>query len=93
MHLNIDICKRLGCQICITIYICSSSGTVPGEHAFRVTNRVIELRAELKDLEQKESMLDQQKFWVEQSTTSTKEDCSEYPFYKDVAAIEFVTNT
>lgn len=61
------------------------SGTVPGDNGYTVSNRLMDLRAEMMDLEQKESMLDQQKFWVEQSTKNTREDCSEYPFYKNVA--------
>lgn len=40
----------------------------------------MELKSELEDLEQKEYMLDQQKFWVEQSIRNTTEDCSKYPF-------------
>lgn len=58
---------------------------MPGEYSPGSTNRLMELRSELADLEQKECMLDQQKFWVEQSTRNTREDCSEYPFYKDIA--------
>lgn len=53
---------------------------MPGENAHELTNRVIDLKSELEDLEQKECMLDQQKFWVEQSIRNTREDCSKYPF-------------
>lgn len=42
----------------------------------------MELKSELEDLEQKENMLDQQKFWVEQSIKNTTEDCSKYPLSK-----------
>ncbi|XP_040056524.1 transcription factor E2F5 [Gasterosteus aculeatus] len=75
-----NVLEGVGLIVKISKSMIKWNGTVPGEHAFRVTNRVIELRAELKDLEQKESMLDQQKFWVEQSTTSTKEDCSDLTY-------------
>ncbi|XP_076583466.1 transcription factor E2F4-like isoform X2 [Chaetodon auriga] len=51
-------------------------GTLPGENAHELTNRLMELKSELEDLEEKEHMLDQQKFWVEQSIRNTTEDCS-----------------
>ncbi|XP_070819459.1 transcription factor E2F4-like [Chaetodon trifascialis] len=51
-------------------------GTLPGENAHELTNRLTELKSELEDLEEKEHMLDQQKFWVEQSIRNTTEDCS-----------------
>ncbi|XP_041792489.1 transcription factor E2F4-like [Chelmon rostratus] len=51
-------------------------GTLPGENAHELTNRLMELKSELEDLEEKEHMLDQQKFWVEQSIRNTSEDCS-----------------
>lgn len=57
-------------------------GTLPGENAHELTNRLMELKSELEDLEEKEHMLDQQKFWVEQSIRNTSEDCSKYPFCK-----------
>lgn len=50
-----------------------------------MSNRLMELKSELADLEQKENMLDQQKFWVEQSIRNTREDCSEYPFLQSSA--------
>ncbi len=53
---------------------------MPGENAHELTSRVTDLKSELEDLEQKERMLDQQKFWVEQSIRNTTEDCSKYPF-------------
>lgn len=55
---------------------------MPGENAHTLTSRVMELKSELEDLERKENMLDQQKFWVEQSIRNTREDCSKYPFKK-----------
>ncbi|KAL6113161.1 e2f4 [Pungitius sinensis] len=75
-----NVLEGVGLIVKISKSMVKWNGAVLGEHAFRLTNRVIELRAELKDLEQKESMLDLQKFWVEQSTTSTKEDCSDLTY-------------
>lgn len=48
--------------------------------SFALNSRMMELRSELEDLEWKERMLDQQKFWVEQSIRNTTADCSKYPF-------------
>lgn len=39
----------------------------------------MELRSELRSLEQKETFLDLQKFWIEESIRNTTEDCSKYP--------------
>lgn len=55
---------------------------MPGSNALESSNKVMELKSELEDLEQREKMLDQQKFWVEQSIRNTTEDCSKYPFDK-----------
>ncbi|XP_042361651.1 transcription factor E2F4-like [Plectropomus leopardus] len=55
-------------------------GAIPGENAYVLSNRLIELRSELRDLEQQEYMLDQQKFWVEQSIRNTREDCSDLTY-------------
>ncbi|XP_034724961.1 transcription factor E2F5-like [Etheostoma cragini] len=55
-------------------------GTMPGENAHGSNNRLMELKYELEDLEQKESMLDQQKFWVEQSIRNTTEDCNDLTY-------------
>lgn len=46
-----------------------------------LNNRMVALRSELEDLERKERMLDQQRFWVEQSIRNTTEDCSKYPYF------------
>lgn len=40
----------------------------------------MDLRSELRNLEQKETFLDLQKFWIEESIRNTTEDCSKYPF-------------
>lgn len=55
---------------------------MPGKNAHELNKRMVELKSELEDLEQKEYMLDQQKFWVEQSIRNTTEDCNKYPFYQ-----------
>ncbi|XP_039650949.1 transcription factor E2F4-like isoform X1 [Perca fluviatilis] len=56
-------------------------GTLPGENAHHgLSNRLMALKYELEDLEQKECMLDQQKFWVEQSIRNTAEDCSDLTY-------------
>ncbi|XP_068586689.1 transcription factor E2F5-like [Cebidichthys violaceus] len=75
-----NVLEGVGVIVKISKSIVKWNGTLPGENAYRVTNRVMALRAELKDLEQKESMLDQQKFWVEQSTRNTREDCSDLTY-------------
>ncbi|XP_059210248.1 transcription factor E2F4-like isoform X1 [Centropristis striata] len=46
-------------------------------NAFESGNRLLKLKSELQELEQTESMLDQQIFWVEQSIRNTTEDCSD----------------
>lgn len=45
------------------------------------TSRMMDLRSEIRDLEQKENFLDLQKFWIEQSIRNTTEGCSKYPFF------------
>lgn len=40
----------------------------------------MDLRSELRNLEQEETFLDLQKFWIEESIRNTTEDCSKYPF-------------
>ncbi|XP_068430738.1 transcription factor E2F5-like [Clinocottus analis] len=75
-----NVLEGVGLIVKISKSIVKWNGTVPGKKTYRVTNRVMALRAELIDLEQQESMLDQQKFWVEQSTRNTKEDCSDLTY-------------
>lgn len=53
-----------------------------------LTRKMMDLRAELRDLEQKETFLDLQKFWIEQSIRNTTEDCSKYPFSIDAKRAE-----
>ncbi|XP_034414135.1 transcription factor E2F4-like [Cyclopterus lumpus] len=75
-----NVLEGVGLIVKISKSIVKWNGTVPGDNAYRVSNRLMELRAELMDLEQKESVLDQQKFWVEQSTRNTREDCSDLTY-------------
>ncbi|KAM3876998.1 transcription factor E2F5-like [Diretmus argenteus] len=49
-------------------------GVGPGGNTQEIAERLTGLRSELEDLEQKESVLDQQKAWVEQSIKNTTED-------------------
>lgn len=58
----------------------STRGAIPGSNTLEFADRLIELKSELRDLEQKELMLDQQKRWLEQGINNTTEDCSSYPF-------------
>lgn len=39
----------------------------------------MDLMSELRNLEQKETFLDLQKFWIEESIKNTTENCSKYP--------------
>lgn len=45
-----------------------------------LTRRMMDLRSELRSLEQKETFLDLQKFWIEESIRNATEGCSKYPF-------------
>lgn len=53
---------------------------------------MMELKFELRELEQKEIVLDLQKFWIEQSIKNTTEDYTKYPFsrYTMQSVQEFV---
>ncbi|KAL7405857.1 hypothetical protein ABVT39_008807 [Epinephelus coioides] len=75
-----NVLEGVGLIVKISKSVVKWKGAVPGETAHMLTNRVMELRAELKDLEQKECMLDQQRFWVEQSIRNTREDCSDLTY-------------
>ena len=57
-------------------------GADPEENPLLFDNSLMKLRSELKDLEQKEFILDQQKLLVERSITHITEDCRKYPFLK-----------
>ncbi|XP_056268729.1 transcription factor E2F4-like [Pseudoliparis swirei] len=75
-----NVLEGVGLIVKISKSIVKWIGTVPGDNGYTVSNRLMDLRAEMMDLEQKESMLDQQKFWVEQSTKNTREDCSDLTY-------------
>ena len=70
----------------------SNRGTITGQHEEVFSNKLFKLKSEVEDLEMMESMLDQQKQWVEQSAKNTREDCSEYPFDKEIANVCHVGN-
>ncbi|XP_071381277.1 transcription factor E2F4-like isoform X2 [Centroberyx affinis] len=57
----------------------SVQGVGPGGNTQEIADRLIVLKSELEDLEQKESVLDLQKVWVEQSIKNTTEDSKNSP--------------
>lgn len=63
-------------------------GTKFRENTQLLANRVVELKSELKDLEQREHILDQQKRWVEQSIKNLTEDCRNltYVSHEDICS-------
>lgn len=69
-----NVLEGIGLIVKISKSVVKWKGTMPGENTHN--SRVMELKSELEDLEKKECMLDQQKFWVEQSIRNTTEDCS-----------------
>ncbi|KAM8761889.1 transcription factor E2F4-like isoform 1-T3 [Acanthopagrus schlegelii] len=71
-----NVLEGIGLIMKISKSIVKWKGSMPGSNALESSNRVMELKSELEDLEQREKMLDQQKFWVEQSIRNTTEDCS-----------------
>ncbi|KAG8001514.1 Transcription factor E2F5 [Nibea albiflora] len=77
-----NVLEGVGLIVKISKSVVKWKGSLPGENSCEFTKRLIELKSELEDLEQKEYMLDQQKFWVEQSIRNTTEDCRKYPFYE-----------
>ncbi|KAM4630770.1 transcription factor E2F4-like [Polymixia lowei] len=54
-------------------------GVGPGGNTQEIANRLINLKSELEDLEKKESVLDLQKGWIEQSIKNTTEDSKNSP--------------
>ncbi|XP_073320446.1 transcription factor E2F5-like [Pagrus major] len=71
-----NVLEGIGLIMKMSKSIVKWKGSMPGSNAHESSNRVMELKSELEDLEQREKMLDQQKFWVEQSIRNTTEDCS-----------------
>ncbi|CAM5150135.1 unnamed protein product [Eretmochelys imbricata] len=57
-------------------------GVGPGCNTREIAHKLIELKAEIEDLEQREQELEQQKMWVQQSIKNVTEDVqnSRYPF-------------
>ncbi|KAK5873908.1 hypothetical protein PBY51_018908 [Eleginops maclovinus] len=74
-----NVLEGVGLIVKISRSIVKWKGTITGENEELFGNRLFKLKSELEDLEIMESMLDQQKHWVEQSARNTREDCSEYP--------------
>uniref|UniRef100_A0A4W5M5L9 E2F transcription factor 4 n=1 Tax=Hucho hucho TaxID=62062 RepID=A0A4W5M5L9_9TELE len=58
-------------------------GVGPGCNTREIGDRLIELKSELEDLDMRESELDQQSVWVQQSIKNVTEDThnSPYPYY------------
>ncbi|XP_071063087.1 transcription factor E2F5-like isoform X2 [Pseudochaenichthys georgianus] len=55
-------------------------GTITGQREEVFSNKLFKLKSEVEDLEMMESMLDQQKQWVEQSARNTRDDCSDLTY-------------
>ncbi|XP_070687644.1 transcription factor E2F5-like [Pempheris klunzingeri] len=71
-----NVLEGVGLIVKISKNIVKWLGSTSGEEARELTKILMELKSQLEDLEQKEHMLDQQRFWVEQSIRNTTEDCS-----------------
>lgn len=58
-----------------------SRGVGPGCNTREIAHKLIELKAEIEDLEQRERELEQQKMWVQQSIKNVTDDVqnSQYP--------------
>lgn len=56
-------------------------GVGPGCNTREIAHKLIELKADIEDLEQREQELEQQKMWVQQSIKNVTEDVqnSRYP--------------
>lgn len=72
--------KRLLSTLSFLLLKRGSSATMEVQQM--LTRRMMDLRSELRNLEQKETFLDLQKFWIEESIRNATEDCSKYPFSK-----------
>lgn len=59
-----------------------SRGVGPGCNTREIAHKLIELKAEIEDLEQRERELEQQKMWVQQSIRNVSDDVqnNRYPF-------------
>ncbi|CAN0331795.1 unnamed protein product [Lampetra planeri] len=58
-------------------------GVGPGANTREISDRLVEIKEELEDLEQRERELDQQRLWVQQSIRNVTEDSdnSKYPLW------------
>lgn len=61
---------------------CLPRGVGPGCNTREIAHKLIELKADIEDLEQREQELEQQKMWVQQSIRNVTEDVqnSRYPW-------------
>ena len=65
------------------LYTICLRGVGPGCNSREIGDRLIDLKSELEDLDMRESELDQQRVWVQQSIKNVTEDThnSPYPYY------------
>lgn len=64
-------------------------GVGPGCNTREIAHKLIELKADIEDLEQREQELEQQKMWVQQSIKNVTEDVqnSRYPLCELLALV------
>ncbi|NWR61666.1 E2F4 factor, partial [Bucorvus abyssinicus] len=65
-------------------------GVGPGCNTREIAHKLIELKADIEDLEQREQELEQQKMWVQQSIKNVTEDVqnSQYPWHELITLAE-----
>lgn len=65
----------------VTLLCTLPRGVGPGCNTREIAHKLIELKADIEDLEQREQELEQQKMWVQQSIKNVTEDVqnSRYP--------------
>lgn len=66
-------------------------GVGPGCNTREIAHKLIELKADIEDLEQREQELEQQKMWVQQSIKNVTEDMknSQYPLCEPISVSAF----
>lgn len=66
----------------MSLLVTSPRGVGPGCNTREIAHKLIELKADIEDLEQREQELEQQKMWVQQSIKNVTEDVqnSRYPW-------------
>lgn len=71
-----------GLQLMLVAAFCLPRGVGPGCNTREIAHKLIELKADIEDLEQREQELEQQKMWVQQSIRNVTEDVqnSRYPW-------------